>query len=75
MFIEEDFGFTSGQIQDFEDEIEMKARRRAKIDDLQRQVRVLQGRLDAREGIIERQQAKIRRLQEIIAQQSDPVTA
>lgn len=70
MYYDEDMGFTSGQLQDFEDEIEAQNQRRAKIKELRSQVQALQARLDARDAIIRSQQAKIQRLQEMLAQQS-----
>lgn len=68
--LEDDGMFTSGQIQDFEDELEAQNRRRAKIGKLERQVQTLQGRLDARDAIIRSQQARIARLQQMLARQS-----
>lgn len=70
MYYEEDMGFTSGQLQDFEDEIEAQNQRRAMIKELRSQVQALQARLDARDAIIRSQQAKIQRLQEMLAKQS-----
>ena len=66
MYIEEDWGLTPGQLQDFEDEAAAQARRRAKIKALERQIQVLQGRLEAREATIRGQQAKIARLQGLL---------
>ncbi len=44
--------------------------RRAKVSDLQRQVQVLQGRIQARDALIRRQQAKIAQLQQQLLEQA-----
>ena len=66
----QEMGFTSAQIQDFEDEIEQRAHRRAKIANLQTQVDVLQGRLSARDEVIKRQRSKIEQLQRMLVRRS-----
>lgn len=47
--------------------------RQAKIQDLEQTVQTLRARLEARDAIIRRQQAKIQQLQEIIARHPQTV--
>ena len=62
--------YNPSDVEDWEAEIEARAKRRAKITNLQTQVEVLQGRLTARDEVIKRQRSKIEQLQRMLVKRS-----